>query len=314
MFVLAVGLMLTQLCVNIALGPYQALVRDIVPLRCRSIAASFKILAEGSGGIVFLVLGSFLLGRYSGPESAAWLWLCLALMSLILASAAVWTAITIRVKETLMGSGAGSGTRGPKEKAHPQFGWFLGSRFCCTAALAAIQTYAVYFFRDVLGLANPVEAVGLMALVAGAGLLLAAYPTGRLSDRVGRKRVMMASALMGSGGAFSLLLISGVFQVLLVGFLLGAAAGAFLSASWAMATDLVSSLRTGQQMGIANTAALAGSALARLAGPGIDLLEHIEVGLGYSALVVMCGVLLIVGAMLLIPIRTTTASTTADAA
>jgi len=228
-------------------------------------------------------------------------------MSLILASAAVWTAIAIRVKEAQIAPGAESGTPGPEHKAHPQFGWFLGSRFCCIAALAAIQTYAVYFFRDVLGLANPVEAVGLMALVAGTALLLTTYPAGRLSDRVGRKWVVMASALIGSGGAFSLLLISGVLQVLLVGFLLGAAAGAFFSASWAMATDLVSSHRTAQQMGIANTAALAGSALARLAGPGIDLLNHIEVGLGYSALVVMCGVFLIVGAMLLIPIRTSTA-------
>ncbi len=149
-FVLAVGLILTQLCINTALGPYQALIRDIAPLGRRSIASSFKILADGSGGIVFLVLVSFLLGRYSGPESAVWLWLCLALMSLILASAAVWTAITIRVKEAQIAPGAGSGTPGPEHKAHPQFGWFLGSRFCCIAALSAIQTYAVYFFRDVL--------------------------------------------------------------------------------------------------------------------------------------------------------------------
>ncbi|MFC1935658.1 MFS transporter, partial [Chloroflexota bacterium] len=79
--VLIVGLIVTQLCINTALGPYQALIRDIAPRKSRGAASSFKVLADGSGGIVFLVLVAFLLGRYSGPESAVWLWLGLAVMS-----------------------------------------------------------------------------------------------------------------------------------------------------------------------------------------------------------------------------------------
>ncbi len=303
-FVLAVGLILTQLCINIALGPYQALIRDVAPQRQRGAASSFKVLADSSGGVIFLVLIAFLLGRYSKPGSAVWLWLSLAAMAFILVAAAAWTVITIRAKEARIIPAASPRPQAEQDKVHSHFGWFLGSRFCCIAALAAMQTYAVYFLRDVVGLTNPVEAVGLLALVAGGSLFLAAYPAGRLSDLIGRKPVIVASVLVGAGGAFCLLLAGSFLQVLLVGSLLGVAAAAFFSASWAMATDLVSSASTAQQMGIANTAAVAGSALARLAGPGVDLLNHVNAGLGYSALAVMCGVFFIFGALLLIPVRT----------
>ncbi len=137
--------------------------------------------------------------------------------------------------------------------------------------------------------------------------MLAVYPSGRLSDTIGRKWVIVASALAGMGGAFALLLASTFFHVILISVLLGASAGAFFSANWAMATDLVSSGRSAQQMGIANTAAVGGTALAKLAGPGIDLLNRVDTGLGYSTLIIACGLFFFVGALLLAPVPRVTA-------
>ena len=123
-----------------------------------------------------------------------------------------------------------------------------------------------------------------------------------LSDRIGRKRIIMVSALMGGVGVVLLLLATSFLQVVLVGCLLGAAAGAYFSTSFALASDMVSSDHTARQMGIANTAAIGGTALANLAGPGVDLLNRVGDNLGYSTLLIASAVLFGLGALLLSPL------------
>ena len=190
----------------------------------------------------------------------------------------------------------------------------MGSPVCIFGALAALPTYAVCFFRDVVGLDNPVEAVGLVALAAGGALLLAAYPAGRWSDRVGRKGVIITSVLVGAGGVLLLLPARSLTHVILVSVLIGASAGSYHGANWATATDMVSQGRTGQQMGVANIATVLGSALARAAGPGVDALNRMEDGLGYFTLMAACGAMLVMGALLLTPVRNGEAPSPAESA
>lgn len=306
---LVIVVMIAQLCINTALGPYQALIRDLVPPARRGAAASFKILADSSGGVLTLVFVALLLGHYTGSGNVAWLWTGLVTLSILLASGATWTVLAIRNRDISIPLDTEDTAPEVHRKAHPQFGWYLGSRFCITAALTALQTYAVFFFRDVVGLDNPVEAVGLVAMAAGGSLLLAAYPAGRWSDKVGRKGIIMAAALVGAGGVLLLLPARNLTHVILVSILIGASAGSYYSAGWAMATDMVSRGRTGQQMGIANIATVLGSALARAAGPGVDALNRMEDGLGYSTLMAACGAMLVIGALLLTPVREAPAQT-----
>ena len=306
---LALGLIIIQVSLNAALGPYQGLLRDAAPRAYRGAVSSFKVLAESSGGAIFLALVAFLLGSETGPGSKSRIWLVLAMLSATLAASTIWTvAANLR-----RGMGNDSAAAAPRSEVGHQgtqtgFRWFLVSRLCIYASLGVLQTYALFFLRDVVSLANPVQAVGTMTLVTGGALLLAVYPSGRLSDSIGRKWVIVVSALAGTGGTFALLLASTFLHVLLISAVLGASAGAFFSANWAMATDMVSPGRSAQQMGIANTAGVAGAALAKLAGPGIDLLNRVESELGYSTLIIVCGLLFFVGAVLLAPVPRITAS------
>ncbi|MEE8443332.1 MAG: MFS transporter [Dehalococcoidia bacterium] len=301
---MAVAIIVIQVCINLALGPYQALIRDLAPEGRRGEVASFKVLADSVGGVTFLVLVALLLGLYTSTQNDLWLWLSLGLMSLSFGVSAAWTVIGIRKKETGIAPVAVvSDTGRVPGEAHPQFGWFLGSRFCTFAALAALQTYAVFYLRDVVGLENPARAVGTMTLVIGGSLLLVVYPIGKLSDRIGRKNVIVASALVGAIGIVALLQATNLLQVMVVSSLLGVCAGAYLGTSLALATDLVSSGGTARQMGIANAAAVGGAALARLAGPGVDLLNRAGEGLGYSVLLDGCAIFFVLGALLIIPIR-----------
>ena len=92
----------------------------------------------------------------------------------------------------------------------------------------------------------PYYAKSLNASPATLGLLLAAYPAfqflfspiwGRLSDRVGRKPVMLAT-ILGSAGALTLLGISDSLLGLFAGRILGGVFGANISVATAYVADV----------------------------------------------------------------------------
>ena len=140
---LLITLTVTQLFLSSALGPYQALIRDLAPPTQRGLASSLKVLADGIGGITFLTVVAFLLGLYTSLQNPLWLWLSLVVISVALGTSAIWTARWIHTRlPSKPGHAVVSGSLG---SAHTAFVWFLGSRFCVFAALAALQTYALFF-------------------------------------------------------------------------------------------------------------------------------------------------------------------------
>jgi MFS family permease len=134
-------------------------------------------------------------------------------------------------------------------------------------------------------------------------MLLVVYPAGRLSDRIGRKPIALASGLLGAL-AILLIIIAGSYEVALVGAgIIGVAVGAFSSTNWAMATDLLRKGEEARYLGIANMATAGGAALARLIGPVIDFFEKVELGLGYQVMLIACFVYFASGALLVLKIK-----------
>ena len=58
-------------------------------------------------------------------------------------------------------------------------------------------------------------------------------------------------------------------------------------------------------MGIVNLATIGGAATAKLLGPGIDALNRISGDLGYQVLIAGSAGLFVIGALLLMPLKTT---------
>ena len=79
--------------------------------------------------------------------------------------------------------------------------------------------------------------------------------------------------------------------------------GAFLGAQWAMATDLVSVRRAAQQLGLLNLATAGGAGVAKLNGIWVDWLNTDEGTLGYSVLLIACGILFVVATLLVLKVR-----------
>jgi len=260
---------LLQVASNTTQGPYLAFIPDMVPQGKRG-------LASGVGAVLLAAMVSTILTVRERPGKAAQL----PLLPTIFKS--------FRIKVS----------------AHRDFIWFILSRLFIMMAFTTLQTFALYFIMDVVGAPDPAAATARFSIVAIAGMLIVAYPTGRLSDRIGRRPIALAAGLLGAL-AIALLYLSGqnFTLIMLSGGLVGIAFGAFMSSNWALATDLVPKGEEARYLGLTNLATAGGAALARLIGPLIDFGNNLSPNLGYSFMFLACFIYFIVGSLLLLKIR-----------
>jgi Na+/melibiose symporter-like transporter len=290
---------LLQVSTNTAQGPYQAFIPDLVPEGKRGLASGVKSLLEIVGGIALVRLIGYFMGQYSTGEGSFWLWLVLGALA---------TVLTVKERAR---SGSPQLPFLPTlyksfkidVKANSDFVLFLVSRLLIFMALATIQTFALFYLRDVIGVANPATATADLLIAAGIGMMVAVYPAGRLSDRIGRRPVVVSSGLLGALGILVIFFSPSYGYIIFGGAILGIATGAFMSSNWALATDLVARGEEARYLGLTNLATAGGAALARLIGPVIDFFNRYTPGLGYQVMLGTCFVYFIAGSLLLIKIR-----------
>ena len=171
-------------------------------------------------------------------------------------------------------------------------------------AFTTLQTFALYFLRDVVGVTSPASATAQFSIVAVAGMLAVVYPAGRLSDRVGRRPIAMTAGLLGALGiAFIFLFQVNYMLIILCAGLVGISFGAFMSTNWAMATDLLPKGEEARYLGLTNLATAGGAALARLIGPVIDYFNAYSPGMGYSVMLLACFIYFLAGSALLLKVQ-----------
>jgi Na+/melibiose symporter-like transporter len=300
---------LLQIASNTAQGPYQAFIPDLVPGGRRGVASGVKSFLEIGGGVVLIYPIAIFMDRYLAEQGGLWLWYTLALLAFLLLGAMVATVLTVKER-----AGAG-GAQLPllpallksfkiDVKANRDFVWFLISRLFIIMAFTTIQTFALYFLMDVVGVPDPATATAKFSIVAIAGMLVIAYPAGRLSDRIGRRPITIASGLLGALGIGLIALFQHSYiHIILCGGLVGISFGAFMSSNWALATDLVAKGEEARYLGLTNLATAGGAALARLIGPVIDFFNAQSPNLGYSVMLLACFIYFIVGSFLIMKIK-----------
>jgi Na+/melibiose symporter-like transporter len=258
--------------------------------------------------VVFLRLVAYFMDNYTSSGSNVWLWAAIGFLGLMLLAAMVTTMLTVKEQPSsstgkLSAVKAMAGAYKIDAKGNPSFIWFLVSRLFILMAMVVLQTFALYFVIDVINHPNPAGVAADLLITVGVFLLLAVYPAGRLSDRFGRKPIILFSGFIGIVGILVLLFTRSYVGTLVCGGLLGLSAGAFLSTNWALATDLVPAGEEARYLGLTNIATAGAGALARLIGPVIDFFNNRQSGLGYSVMLLVCVIYFVIGSASVIPIK-----------
>jgi len=207
---------------------------------------------------------------------------------------------------------------------HHDFLWLLGSRFAFLVGASMLTRWAFFYMQDSIGLS--VEQTALAVTVAGAMILvfngLSVFPSGVLSDRFGRKRMIYAACVIAFAGMLPLVvaqrdpaltllleLPGGPLEVVyplagLAVILVGVGFGTFIAVDWALMTDIIPKQTTGRYMGISNVAtAIAGPSALVMGGLVIALVNSVvSFGAGPRAALAVGAVLFIVCALLLRPV------------
>ncbi len=296
-WLLVVFYFLLQTASNTAQGPYQGLQPDVVPEDQRGTASGYYGMANLVGVLAGTVVAGVIL-RIWGPPAA------FASIALLLVTTMLITVLVVpdRVKPTL------TGFRTPGEVVlatfatplhHPNFLWLMGSRLLILMGVVGIQSFTLFFLTDAFfhgdraaATSSTTALVGLVVLLA----LVVTWPAARLSDRLGRRPLIVIGGLVASAGTL-ILVFAGyrwmpevllapvasalglpelVAQTLVAGILVGAGLGAFLSVDWAFITDVIPLDQAGLFFGFSNIATAGSGVIARfLAG---FLLDHFNAG------------------------------------
>jgi Na+/melibiose symporter-like transporter len=300
---------LLQAATNIAQGPYQAFIPELVPADKRGRASGVKGLLEITGGISLVYISSLFMDRYAEGGDSHLLWIVLGILVLIFLVTV--SATVFLVKEPRLSSGRTLVSWGltifsifKKDiwKNH-SFVWFLLSRLLIYMAFTTIQQFGLYYFRDVLGVDDPARTTFWFSLIAVAAMLVVVWPAGYFSDRIGRRPFTAVAGLLGALGIGLIALSPSINSVLWAAGLIGVAMGIFNSSNWALATDFAPAGEEARYLGVANMATAGGAVLARVIGPGIDFFNGRHDLSGYTFMLMMCLAYFVVGAALVLKIR-----------
>jgi Na+/melibiose symporter-like transporter len=295
---------LMQAGLNTAQGPFLALIPDLVPHDKRGLASGVKALLEIAGGVALLRLIGNFMGNYSPGTGSYWLWISLGVLSLALLITLLITLLTVREKPLQSKAAMPWATIIYESfrfniKANQGFVLFLISRLLFLMALTTLQTFALYYFEDVVKIANPAQITADLIIAVGIAMLVVVYPAGRFSDKLGRRPILVCCGFLAATGIAMIFFLHTYSLILFAGSLIGIAAGAFMSTNWALATDLVPQNEVAKYLGLTNLATAGGAALARLIGPVIDFFNSYSSGLGYSVLLGSCFIYFIAASLLI---------------
>jgi MFS family permease len=279
--VLLVFVVLLQFSSNLAQGPFQGYVPDLVPGEQVGLASGLMglmiVLGQALGAA--LIFASVQLhdqgvlsinGRYG---------LGILGVGLFELATALTTVLFVREGRAAKPRGRRSwldvvrSTWAADILRERSYLWLLGSRLLILTASALLLVSAQYYMQWSLGLSVD-EALGwalLATIIVGTATGVAVIPAGLASDRIGRKRVIYLAAILGSIGMGIAAAAPNILVALGAALFVGLGAGTFLAVDWALMTDIIPKASSGRYMGISNVATGLGSGVVPILLTGIVL-------------------------------------------
>ena len=287
---------LLQLSSNFAQGPFQGYVPDLVPKRQVGLASGLMGTMIVLGTIAGVGIATF--GVNSGNLFLATLALGVVevvTMLILVSTVHEGTAAPRRTQSWLGVARSAWATDILRESSVL---WLLVVRLLFLGAYAATSLALPYFQRaHGMSRGDAADTVFIGTAIVGVMTALSAIPGARISDRVGRKPVIWAAAVIAGIGLLGVALAP-TPEFAIASFVpFGIGMGAFLSVDWALMTDVIPKHTSGRYMGILN----AGTAMAEpvfliIAGPlALDLLGRVLGGPAGARATMLVAVIFLVG-------------------
>ena len=296
---------LLSVSTNIARGPFQGYVPDLVPEQQVGLASAMVGLMQILGNVTgfVLVTAAVLMGQIE-----------VAIFVVALVELVTMAAVVLRVGEgqppkPRNGKSWGTiarevwGTDVLKERSYV---WLLASRFFFLMGGAVLVNLILTYLKQTHNLgedaANSTNLVMLVTIVIAN--VIAIIPSARISDRIGRKPVIYASCVIGFIGILLAALAPAVPLAIVGGALFGASAGTFLAVDWALMTDIIPKASSGRYMGLSNVATTSSTVIAvATAGLLLDTVNiNFGLGLGPRAAYLLGGAYYVIAALTLRPV------------
>jgi MFS family permease len=189
--------------------------------------------------------------------------------------------------------GVGIGTTARQQGSYI---WWIINRLAFLLGATNLASFAIYYLQGRLGLERELAAgpASRLIFIVGVSILLMGIPSGWLSDRFGSKRLVSFSGAVAAAGTAVIVATPNLAMMFLGAVLIGASAGLFYTASWALGTELVPKSEAGRYLGISNLAgAGAGAVGAYIGGPIADAITRSQPaspGAGYVVLFTIYGI------------------------
>jgi MFS family permease len=243
LFSLTVAFIAVQASLNVAIGPYQAIIPDFVETKRTGVASSWMAALQGAGNAVGALAASFILNlRVLGA----------ALGALLLATCAVTVSHVARL--TLRDDAVPTAGRVRVTRAFVDL--FI-SRALVYVGFYTLLGYLLFYVTAVLGVSTLADArreTGILiiafTLVGTLGAALAARPSDRMD-----KRLVATVGGAGFVAALALFIASHAeWTVVVASLLAGIGWGVFLVADWAIACRVLPASAMASAMGVWNLA------------------------------------------------------------
>ena len=288
-----VGLVLAfvgiQLFLNIANGPYQALIPDLVPPDKQGAASGFmgimSLLGDAGGPIVAgLLLGhaTTALRQAHAVQSFMWIIAGALLLFMLVTVLFVPDTPTSGRREKDLGRTL-SETYHFHVAENPDFYKLLLSRSVFNLGFYTAFGFLAYYVHYSLHMgAEYQKPLTKLLETAIGGALLGTLPAGFLADRMSKKTVIYASSTFSMVAGLAFALSPSIEFATGMAFLFGVGYGMFRAVDWAFATNLLPTGGGAKFMAIWSLSTMLPQVLSPSFGPVADWLNHtLGMGAGY---------------------------------
>jgi MFS family permease len=287
---LAVALGISALALSTSSTIYQALLPEIVPREAWGISSGVRGALTLIGTIAGLLVAALLNARWALYTTAA----CVAIGMLSL----------LLIPEKLNANGRDDAERHPDAPPdrHDLIVTLIARAFI-VLGMTLLNTYILYFFHDVLHVANAPLRTGLTATGALGGAIVSSIAAGLASDRYDRRYIVAGAGIPMTIAGIGFALYPSPDALIGYAVLFGLGFGAVFSVGWALALDSIPEMGdVGRDLGIWATL----SGLPAIAAPamGAFIIKHGETpALGYRWLFITASIAVALGSATVLKVR-----------